>query len=307
MNLEFRSDGWTKVGFASALETQNFKRLRFYFVLRQAQPVVIKVREARVGMGARKGRLAIVADDYYNSFVRRAVPVLLQRGLVSSMAIVPASVGALTAAVTISELKQYVAAGHECNVHGPSIGTANWFSAPYTTLASRVADAVYARDYILANSLGSVAAANCVCYPQGVWQSGSYETDFIDALKANGFVLGRSSGPAGPNGRYFHRRFMRKDTHTLFTLPTIGHSYAGAANTSGDAAETANIATLLGYVLLMGQLGMDAIINFHHIVDDGAANQPYHCEMPRLIALADGIKAQVDAGLLEVVRLSSLA
>ena len=303
MSIEFRSDAWTKVGFCAALETMSFKRLRFYFTLRQAQPVTIKVREARVGLGARRGRLAIVADDYYHSFLRRAVPVLTQRGLVSSMALMPASIGALTSAATLDELKQYVAAGNECNVHGPTTGN-NWFSAPYTTLDARMADARYARSYIEENGLGNNRAANCVAYPQGVWQSGSYETDFLDALKADGFRLGRSSGAAGPNGRYFQRRYMRSDTHALFTLPTVGHSYVGAANTSGDAAETANIATILGYIQAIGQQGLDGILNFHHIVDDGAANQTYHCEMPRLIALADGIKAQVDAGLLEIVRLS---
>jgi len=306
MSLEFRSDNWTKVGFATALETQNFKRIRFYFVLRQSQNVTIKIREARFGMGARKGRLAIMADDYFHSFLRRAVPILTQRGLVSSLAIIPASIGAFSAAATLSELQQYVAGGNECVVHGPTTGT-NWFAAPYNTTADRLQDACYARDYILANKLGTTKAANCVAYPQGVWQSGSYETTFIDALKNNGFLLGRSTGTAGPNGRYFQKRFMRSDTHAIFTLPTIGHSYAGAAFASGDVTETANIATILGYVQAIAQQGIDGILVFHSIVDDGGANQTYQCELPRLIALADGVKAQVDAGLLEVVKISAFA
>ena len=306
MHLEFRSDGWTKVGFAGAVEAQNFKRLRFYFVLRQAQPITIKVRQATVGSGMRKGRLAVMADDYFHSFVRRAAPILQSRGIPSSLAIIPASVGTLTAAVTLPELKRYVDSGNECICHGPSTGT-NWFAAPYTTPALRLADVNIARDYINNNRLGNSFAANSVAYPQGVWQSGSYEVDFLDALIADGFKLGRTTGTSGPNGRYFQRRGMRPDSHTRMLLPTIGHSYAGAANKANDATETSNIATLLGYVQAIGDQGLDGILVFHDIVNDGAANQSYHCEMSRLIALADGIKTHVSNGIVEIVKISDFA
>lgn len=304
--IEFRSDAWTKTGFATAMETANFKRLRFNFTLRQNQPVTIKVREARAGLGQPKGRLAIVADDYYHSFVRRGAPILASRGLVSSMALIPASVGALTSAVLLPELLAYVDQGNECIVHGPTTGT-NWFAAPYTTLAARMAEARYGRDYILENRLGSVSAANSVAYPQGVWQSGSYETDFLDALIADGFVLGRASGGTGPNGRFFNRAYMRDDSHARFTLPTIGHSYAGASNTLNDATETSNIATIVGYIQSLGTNRLDGVLNFHSIVDDGAANQTYHCELSRCIALSDAIAAEVAANKLDVVRFSEFA
>lgn len=307
MSLEFRNDNWTKVGFANAMELQNFKRMRFYFVLRQAQPVTIKIREARAGLGPKKGRLAIVADDYFHSFLRRGVPVLSKRGLVSSMAIIPDQIGNLTGAATLNELQRYYGDGNECVIHGPSGNTSgNWFTTPYTTLKSRMDDVRKGRDYILSNGVGSIRSAACVCYPQGEWQSGSYETTFLSALISDGFKLGRSTGTAGPNGRYFTLRYMRSDSHARFTLPTIGHSYAGVANTSGDATETANIATLLTYVQAIADQGIDGIITFHSIVDDGAANQTYHCEINRLIALADGIKTIVDTGALEVVKLSAM-
>lgn len=306
MHVEFRSDAWTKTGYSSATELQNFRRVRLYFTIRQSQTITLKVREIKVGTASRKGTLSVVADDYYHSFVRRGVPILSKRGIPTSLALIPAAVGAYTAAVTLNELRQFVDLGNECVVHGPSTGS-NWFTAPYLTLADRLADVRYARDYIVANKLGSYEAARTVCYPQGVWQSGVYETDFLDALKADGFLLGRATATAGPNGRYFQRAYMNKDSHALFTLPTIGHSYAGAANTSGDATETANIATLTGYIQNIGSLSLCGILNLHHIVDDGAANQTYHCEVPRLITLADAIKTEVDAGRVVTQLMSEFA
>lgn len=307
MSLEFRSDGWTKTGFSADMETMSFKRIRFNFVLRQSQPVVIKIREVRAGLGSASGRICVMADDYYHSFLRRAVPVLEKRGIKSSFAIIPASIGGLTAAATLAELQKYAGEGNECVVHGPSVGSNTWFDSPYTTLADRMDEAKRCRDYIASNRLGSDKAANTVAYPGGKWQSGSYETDFIDALREEGFLIGRSTGTAGPNGRYFKCDYMHEKSMARYTLPTIGHSYAGASNTPNDATETTNISTLAGYMATIGAQGLDGVLLFHHIVDSGSANQTWHCEINRLIALADAVKARTASGDTKTCLLSDFA
>lgn len=306
-SLEFRLDGWTKTGFSADMETMSFKRIRLNFVLRQSQPAVIKIREIRAGLGSATGRICVMADDYYHSFLRRAVPVLEKRGIKSSFAIIPAAIEGFTSSATLSELQRYVASGNECVVHGPSVGSNTWFDSPYTTLADRMTEARRCRDYISANKLGSDKAANTVAYPGGKWQSGSYESDFIDALREDGFLLGRSTGTAGPNGRYFRSNYMHFRSLAKYTLPTIGHSYAGASNTANDATETTNIATLAGYMATIGAQGLDGVLLFHHIVDSGSANQTWHCEINRLIALADAVKTRTASGDTKTCLLSDFA
>lgn len=157
------------------------------------------LRSVRAGVNARKGRLAIVADDGYHSWFRLGAPILARYGIVSTAAIIPLAVDVNTAAVngnaTLQELQNYVAEGNFCVGHGPNLVSGNLFSGAYAggveRTAERVADMLIGYRYLIDNNLADTAGASCYVWPQGVYNTGAGEVDLLDAAWAAGFRLAR--------------------------------------------------------------------------------------------------------------------
>ena len=268
------------------------------------------LRSIKVGCQTRKGRLCVVADDGYASFLRAGVPILDRYGIKSTMAIIADKVGASTYA-TLAELQVYVAAGNACVPHGPIGGTGNLYTT-YTTNAERIADINYHRDYLLGNGLTDARGAKCYVWPQGVWNAGVGEVTMLDAMTAAGYVLARAATAyPSKSGALTAHPFTLRGTSAgnpfRLRLPIIGHDYNGATNTADDANETTNVDRIITTIGEVADSGVDAFLMLHKVVGRGAAaSGGIDIEVDRLAAIAAAIQTQVAASKLECVTMPEL-
>ena len=247
-------------------------------------------------------QVLITFDDGYKSVADMAMPILSQYGLKTSLGIIADQIGNANY-MTTGTLERLVALGHECVPHGPIGGTGNLFDT-YSTDADRLADMRYHRDWLVARGFSTSAAAACYVWPQGRFAVTAGDATTLVAAQRAGFVLARA---AAVYDEYPAIRAMSPGCLTRLTLPIIGHSYAGAANTADDAAETTNISAITTRISELGAAHTDGVLMLHEVVARGAASNAIHIEADRLRTLCAAIRTAIDAGSVENVLLSRLA
>jgi len=265
------------------------------------------LRSIRVGVAARRGRLCVVSDDGYDSFLRLGVPILERFGIPSTMAIIADKVGNTGQGyVTLDQLRTYVAAGNACVAHGPIGGSGNLYST-YTTNAERIADMNYHRDYLLSNGLTDARGGQCYVWPQGRYSNGSGEVSMLDSAYAAGYRIARAA-TAYPSKsgalpmHVFSLGNVSARSHSRLCLPIIGHDYNGASNTADDANETTNVNRIITSIQDLADSGLDAFLLLHKVVARGAATSGgIEIETDRLNAIAAAIQTEVAAGQLTCV------
>ena len=290
--------GLTKSGFSSALGDEVFREAKIRFVMASDSTVTVHLRS--VGVSTRgQSRIAIVADDGYNSFFDIGVPILREYGLLSSAAIIRTAVG-LSGYADIGKLKRYVSAGNECVPHGPSVGagSGNLFSA-WTTNADRLSDVASVSKYLLDNGLTSLAGARCYIWPQGQFCAATDDLSFVNDMIGAGYMLGR-----GITSYLFYEH--RANAISLanpgrLLLNIVGHSWVSAGT------EAANIATIIGKIQAAAANGLDCVLMIHKVVGVDAAAASIEISSNRLRELCVAIRALVDAGSQDCVLFSDLA
>ena len=290
--------GLTKTGFSSALGDEVFREAKIRFSMAADATVTVHLRS--VGVSARsRSRIAIVADDGYDSFFDVGVPILREYNLLSSSAIIRTAVG-LAGQATLEKLARYVAAGNECVPHGPGVGagSGNLFTA-WTTNAERLADVISTSTYLLANGLTSEAGAKCYIWPQGVFCESTSDLSLVKAMIAAGYTLGRG---VTFNNFYEHRaNAISANNPGRLLLNIVGHSWASAGT------EAANIATIIGKIQAAAANGLDCVLMLHKVVGVDAAAASIEISSNRLRELAVAIADLVAAGSQTNVLFSSLA
>ena len=134
-----------------------------------------------------------------------------------SFAIIGDLVGT-TGYMTLAQLKDLVARGHECVVHGP-LGRAGSLQN-YSSYTDVLRDVSYHRDYSINNGLAKNGSEKIYVFPQGKFSLSLGDQTILSALSAAGFVGGRladramASKPAGP---LFKRQAM--------LCNIVGHMY----------------------------------------------------------------------------------
>lgn len=301
----FQKADWTKNSYTRDTVEQAWVIAKVRVTVTNGETRDFYLRSVKVGCQARKGRLCVIADDGYASFMRMGVPILERFGIKSTMALIADKVGASTY-VTLSELQRYVAAGNFCVPHGPIGGTGSLYTT-YTTNAQRIADMNYHRDYLLTNGLTDARGAACYVWPQGVYSSGSGEVSMLDAAYAAGYRLCRaataypSKSGALPT-HLIHLRGTSQSSHSRLCLPIIGHDYNGASSTADDVNETANVDRIVTTIQAIADTGMDGVLMLHKVVARGAATSGgIEIEADRLNAIAAAIQTQVAANKLDCV------
>lgn len=303
---------WTKNGYSSATNVQVWTNCKLRVTVSNGQTVVFRLRSIQAGASRGPGRLAIVADDGYRSWIRLGLPILESYGYESTMSIITSEVGNTAGGyVSMDDLLTYVSRGNECIAHGPLSNGTNLFAAPYTTTEQRVADMVSSRDYLLANGLTGREGATCYVWPQGLYASGNGEADLLDAMQVAGFRRARVAvtGTGTPSTRSQHIRALSPLCHQRLTLPILGHTYQGVAATADDATETSNINAIITSIQALATNGSDGVLMLHKVVARGGATGgagTIEIETDRLIAVCDAIKTLVSARTLDVVLFSDL-
>lgn len=262
----------------------------------------------RIGANpSRKTRIVITSDDGRYEWYRTAIPLLQARGLRCSHAIIHSMIGFSSSYMTVQQLAELKAAGHEHIVHGP-IGGAGSLIDNYTgpnKTADRVADMISNRDGLV--NLGLIdrnsRASKCYIWPQGKFQDTATDTVLLDAAQAAGFLYGRTVN-----------RFLPTSVAAMLStkyggqlLPIVGHA-RGSTSVAEDA-EISNITTALTYAV---NNGLDAILMFHLAMptqgtfDGGIADNGIQIEVSRLKVILDAITGHIGSGKAENVLFSEL-
>ena len=287
---------WNNAGSLN-LQSALFTHMQIRVTPTAGQVASITLRRVTINP-SRKGRIAIVADDGRATWWRRALPLLERRGLRCSVSIIPDRVGSSSAFATWDEITRAKDRGHEVLTHGPIGGTGN-IVANYATVAESVADAVSSRSVLDGRGLLSERGKACYIWPQGTWQATTGQTEYLDAMQAAGFTLGRSVT------RYIPCSVVdaSRTKYSGLMLPIIGH-IRGADST----AETTVINNIVSCIQACAASGLDGVLMFHDIIDAGGGyGDNDQIEVDRFITILDAIVTQIAAGRAENVLFSDMA
>jgi hypothetical protein len=303
MSFNVADAEWTKNSYTTATGDILWTQAKLRVPITNGVTRTFKLRSLRVGTTRGKGRICVISDDGYKSWLRLGVPIFEEYGIRTSCAIIADKVGSSVLYGSLQEFKDYVSRSHLCVAHGPIGGTGNVVDK-YGTNAERIADINFHRDYLVANGLTTAAGAKCYIWPQGIYSATAGDTSLLEDMYANGYRSGRAA--TEKVGQYVQLRSLSDQAHQRLIMPIIGHTYAGATNTADDAAETTNISNITTRITALGAARADGFLMLHKVVGRGAATAgQIEIETDRLRTLAQAIRTEVDAERLEAVTMDA--
>lgn len=258
-----------------------------------------------VGLGrVRNGRIAVIWDDNRASAHKLGAPILEQKGIKQTIALISSTVGQNTFG-SLAQLRAFVAGENAVVAHGVNgvtDGAGNLITQYGTDYTAAVNDIFMAIDYIRNNGLYTNGAERCYVYPQGAYQVAINNTGLLDEMLSRGLTTGRTSFRLGVKEQKIIDALAR---YNRLCVPIIGHQWAGTT-----AAEETNIASVVTNIQQCALRGLDCYLMLHTVVPtstpDGSMTE-YDIRISDLTTLADAIKAEVDAGRLETVTMPELA
>lgn len=299
---QFNETTWANItGFTAPVGDQIFQRAKIRINPADGATTTVYIKRISIG-GRSKSRIAITADDGYSSWVNIGQPILDEYNLVSTMSIIPISIGD-TGYASWTDLTRFVSNGRNiCIAHGPNHpttkGNGNLWTA-WTTDSERLADVLYARDALVSRNLTTEQGAKCYVWPQGVYTSAEGNTTFLQLLVDNGFRLGR--GTTGDTFRFFRASAISETNPGRLILNIAGgHTFTSAGT------EAANIAAIISYIQACATTGLDCCLVLHRVVGVDAAATSIEISSNRLRELCVAIKDLVDAGDMECVTFPEL-
>ena len=296
----------TKNGYATPTGDAIWQAAKLRVNIADGVTTTFRLRSLKIGAQRNYGRIAVTCDDGYSSFYRLALPMFEQYGIPVTFCIIPSLIGT-GSFMTMAQLKDIIARGHQIIPHGPDTGVGSLFTR-WATNAQRIADINATRDYIVNNGLSPTGAAQkCYAWPGGQYAATLGESSLLDLMTQNGYIVGRSAAPSNYSTIPQNQALIPLNQSKL-TMGIIGHTYAGVSNTADDATETANIAALVSRVSDISTSRKDGFLMLHDVVARGNAPAGgLMIEMDRLRTLAAAIRTQIDTGRLRAVTMSQMA
>lgn len=248
-----------------------------------------------------RGRIAIVSDDGYASWLQRGWPLLQRRGIPSSIAVIPSLIDTTSRYCTLKMLREYISSGNEVIAHGTNRAEQNLFELP--THEARIADVQYTLDWLKRHGLSGPDQLRCYIYPQGRFASAQGDTSLIDALPSLGVTLGRTT----TRHLGFSGDVIRQNSASALTVPIIG--YIRGSTEANDTTELNNTINCINHI---AQTGQDGVIMLHEVIPAqttwaSTTNGTIDITVDKLEAIADAIvTARKEFGL-EPVLFSSFA
>lgn len=286
---------YTKTGFTRDTSEQLWNIAKIRFSVTNGTTVTIRLHSFYAGFRQRKGRVCIISDDGYHSWVQTGAEILARYGLKSTCAVIADLVGSSSSYASESQLRQYVAAGNLCVAHGPRGGGGNLFSANATDELV-IEDMQFHRDWLVARGLTTERGAKCYVWPQGEFARTAGDPSMLNRAWTAGFRVARNAEVQ--TARWCNASYIGHVKSNLLGL-TLGHRYAGASNTADDATETTNINNIITRAQFVAASGLDSYLVLHEVVGRGAASTTIQIETDRLHTLAAALQALVVAGTLE--------
>jgi len=286
---------FSKTGFTRDTSEQLWTTAKIRFSVTNGATVTIRLHSFYAGFRQCKGRICIISDDGYHSWVQTGAEILARYGLKSTCAVIADLVGGSSLYANESELRAYVDAGNLCVPHGPRGGAGNLFSANATDELA-LEDMQFHRDWLVARGLTTARGAKCYVWPQGEYSRTAGSPSMLDRAWGAGFRLGRNADVQ--SSRFSNASYLGHVKANLLGV-TLGHRYAGAANTADDAAETTNIDNIITRAQFVAASGLDSYLVLHEVVGRGAASTTIQIETDRLHTLGAALQTLVAAGTLE--------
>ena len=241
------SQKWSSGG-SPVFGTTTFKNAKLRITPVAGKTATVTLFGAWIDHASTHPRICITADDGKVTQYTDMLPILEKYNLRGSFAIIGDLVGT-TGYMTLAQLKDLVARGHECVVHGPIGGAGSLQN--YSSYTDILHDVSSHRDYLVNNGLAKNGSEKIYVFPQGKFSLSLGDQTILSALSAAGFVGGRladgamASKPAGP---LFKRQAM--------LCNIVGHMYD-----AGD--EAGNVANVIARIQSSAQQGKNAILMFH--------------------------------------------
>lgn len=239
---------WNLGAGAPVFGSTTFTQAKIRITPEPGKSTSVTIFGAWVGHASTAPRICITADDGKATQYSDMLPILEKYNLRASFAIIGDLVG-VTGYMTLPQLKDLVARGHECVVHGPIGGTGSLQN--YNNYADVLRDVTFHRDYLVHNGLAKNGSEKIYVYPQGKHSLARGDDAILRALTDAGFIGARvadyaqASKPAGPLFK-----------HQLMMCNIVGHMYE-----AGD--EPGNIANVIARIQSAAAQGKNPILMFH--------------------------------------------
>lgn len=298
-----REGEWTKNGFSDSLANWQMTAIKLRVFVNNGQTQLFRFRSCRVNPRLPKARLVVHADDGYRRWFRLGQECAREFGIPVTAAIIPSLVGQASY-VTWGQIEKSLADGNDVVAHGPEGGAGNLFTR-WASDDEAIADMINTRNELQRRGFLRKGGERCYVWPQGVYSRTAGDFSFLDRALLAGFDCARSAWTVA-RGMCFAA--LSPKCHQRLVLPVIGHSTAATfdGDTTGDAAETANIDSIIATIQALSPLGQDMHLMLHDSVQRGSATSGLTIETDRLRTLFAAVAAEVEANRLECVRMSDL-
>ena len=251
---------------------------------------------------AKKGRLAVVWDDGYDSMFKLGYDIFASRNLTQTISVISSvhDTG-IGGASRWSQLAGFLAAGNSIVPHGPRASNGVGNMTQYSP-AVAVADVQATVADLAARGLLLPGADRCYVWPQGTYQLSANDTSYLDAMIAAGFTTCRGTSTVAGSTVYPGVNIDALSKYQRMSIPIIGHTWAGTT-----AAEATNIAAVVAAVQALGANKSDATLMLHRVLPDSTNDTTMGTagnitiRYSDLVTIANAIQTEVANGTLEVL------
>jgi len=283
---------WSVGGGAPVWGTTSFSRMRLRLDYSAGQLPWVELFEVS-NADDTVSQIAISIDDGYDSAYTIGAPELEKRDLRGSFGIIADLVGQ-SGYMTLAQLQDLVARGHEMVIHGPLGGAGSLLN--YANSSSRYQDVyndvAFHQAYLRRNGLDVNGSASIYVLPQGQDRFAAGDETIRNALADLGIVGARRAGP----GLQVKRALRGRGS---YTLPIIGHVWTSAG------AEPGNITSIVQSINAAAADRWDACLMFHKFVN-GASNDSLQIDVANFRTILDAVAANRAAKTQTPVSLTSL-
>ncbi len=281
---------WSVGGGSPSFGVTTFAASKLRITPAAGKSTSVTIFGAWVGYSSEMPRVVVSADDGWASQYQDMLPILEKYSLRGSFAIIADMIDT-NGYMTLPQLQDLVARGHECVVHGPIGGGGSL--QKYTNYSDILDDVTFHRDYLVNNGLAKNGSEKIYVYPQGKFALSLGDETIFDALRSAGFVGGRiadeklASKPAGP---LFKRQVM--------VCNVAAHLY-------DSSNEVGNISNIVARVQSAGTRGLNVILVFHKFTS-GTPGDTNTIQNSNFEIICAAINALENAGTAQNALLSEL-
>ena len=284
---------WTTGGGAPAFGSTAFTRVRLRLNYTTTEQPWMEFYEMNYQQDVAKSWVALTIDDGYDTAYTLGAPTLEKYGMRGSFSIIADLIGT-AGYMTLPQLQDLVARGHEMVVHGPIGGTGSLanYSGSADKYSAVLADIISHQSYLVNNGLAKKGSERCYIYPQGYYQFSNADQTISNAVAALNMVGGRAAGTGIQT-----KRTIRGQGSLL--LPIIGHTW------TSTPSEAANITAIQASINAAATDKCDVTLMNHKFVT-GAAAASLEIQVSNYELILQSIADNISAGTQEQVLFSEL-